>query len=1203
MTRYVANDTNLVREGALSASNALASDAIYRTDTAAKVGGGQAVVTGPYSGAATTDIDIEIVDNAGSTPQVSAPAFSGVGNGTLTDLTVAGIAAQVITITLEDLGTETRKAYAPFQGVTLRAKTAPGNGITIAIDQSGLVLSDTDFALQEDVSPGTNEYEGTHWDISALGEMTLTPDGNIPTTAPRVVFGADPQVYLAFRQYKAGRYVYGFSPAPVRVAVRGTRIHQVTGSRTLTVSDGITPEVFTGCGSLYQTLLAIRDGSALIEVEGLVVNDRLPGGQATVDLSVWTSSYVIGVDPDGSYACLKADLLVTPSTTAPTELLRIQCINADATGQEVWRVEGDVSGRLANATTFQAFADGPYTFTIPLPEIPAGTPGNTAGNIAFEFAPLPGERSLPNVKAHKPRLGAAAKNGRYEFTWTPRPPEDCTEEGVVSGGPREECLGINPPGDDIVSDASRIIRLQRLTAAVRQFVGSNTAPGGEVSVTDVTVIKKGAAIMRDILTRMQAGTLANDPWEASTAYEIDTVREPTTPNGYRYAVTTPGTSSGTEPASWSATIGATVTDGASLVWTNIGKIPHAMWDAMFADWSNEAAMLSGLGPDATAAEWTSEQPILVGDYIIPSAANGCVYRANTAVGLGGVTNVGSHGTAEPIWPTDETGTPAQRTTLATDAISSTTFILAYRYWSARQNVALGTVARPGNGHSYKVTTAGLTDDTEPTWPTTPAGTVSDGAAVWTEVAASDLAIAPDDVFYQRYETAGNDVLAAAGIDPNFDVAGTDGDGCWQDPGDDGYWQSTDGYLPAFNNMYWHSSRQFIDDEGNPYNQSTREFGLGFQVGCPNLLQYGDKAYVIISDVAGASTGQGYQEGDTFNVIVQNAVPVPFGGGQTGDDTQTWAVALSIDGRIDDYSLVTTALAPYAYSDGGASLGFQITPGGIPFALGDKFVAEIEGGRFKWRRDGGAWSGNLDIDTTALADGLSAQFNAGIAPSWAAGDRWTYRAEATYAAVQLRTPLDGEMEWSGSTVIALAGGPINGIGIYRHRIPSDATITLQGSNDDFSTTPLSVTVPWRRDNLWYGVVANYAKYRISVNKSGAIRWLYAGPGTQLQLKTGSAELGRMVKLKRLTTAIAPGGLGATVSHEGLPKATTDAFENTLSHVLEFNDGLLGVVPNDSEPDTGFVRYESDTLEIEELQGFQPSDSTKLLQSISLTLRAA
>ncbi len=230
--RYAGNNTNLARTGALTGTNAVASAAIYRTDTAAKTGGGLALVTGPYTGAADTDIDVEIVDLLGSTPQVSAPAFSGVGNGSMTGLATSGLAAQTITVTLEDLGTETRKAYAPFQGVTLRAKTAPGNGITISISQAGITRTATDFSLQEEVSKGVNEYEGTHWDISALGGMTLEPDGKVPTTAPRVMFGADPQVYVAFRKYKDGRYVYGFSPSPVRDVARGTRIYQVTGTRT-----------------------------------------------------------------------------------------------------------------------------------------------------------------------------------------------------------------------------------------------------------------------------------------------------------------------------------------------------------------------------------------------------------------------------------------------------------------------------------------------------------------------------------------------------------------------------------------------------------------------------------------------------------------------------------------------------------------------------------------------------------------------------------------------------------------------------------------------------------------------------------------------------------------------------------------------------------------------------------------------------------
>jgi hypothetical protein len=1267
--RYAGNNTNLARSGALTGSNALASGAIYRTDSAAKTGGGLAVVSGDYTGAADTDIDIEIVDTAGSTPQVSDPAFTGVGNGTLTGLTAVGLGAQVITVTLEDLGTDTRKAYAPFQGVTLRAKTAPGNGISISISQAGLSLTSTDFALQEDLTAGTNEYEGTHWDISALGEMTLTPDGKVPTTAPRVVFGADPQVYLAFRKYKDGRYVYGFSPAPVRTAVRGTRIHKVTGTRTLTITDGISTETFTGCGSLYQTLAAIRDGSDLVAVEGLVVNDRLPGGQATVDLSVWTSSYVVGIAPDGSYSCLKADLVVTPLSTAPTEQLTLQCIDSSVTGREVWRADSDVGGRLSNAITNQAYADGPYQFTIPSPEIEGATPGNTTGNIAFSYTPAArGENGLyPNVQAFRPVLGAAAQNGTYEFTLVDRPPDQCAEEGAVSGGPDEDCLGITPPGVENVSDASIKIRLQRLTAARADAIKVNTAPPAKATANDIALIGKSSSILADGL-RDLAKAVALDAWEAGKAYGIDDAIEPTTPNGYRYAVTTAGTSDTTEPGSWTTTIGGTVTDG-TVTWTNLGKTGFLAWDDVFTTVQNEWAMLAGFGPKVTAVTWSAmvsgaiDGSIIVGSYAKPSTPNGCIYRATTAATALGYATFGDN---EPTWPTDLNGSPIDRTATADSYDASATYrtdwILAYRYWQASVPMALTAIARPGNGRVYRVTTAGTTGTSEPTWGT--AGTpFSDGTVTWTEIPAVDLATAADPSYFDWLTSAMDAVRAAEGIDSGFNYATVDGDGCWQDPGDSMYWQSTDGYLPAFTNRYYHSSRQFIDADGNPYNQSTYEFGFGIQVGCPENLVVGDKVYITISDVVGSSTGHGYQEGDTFAVTVQNAVPVPFGGGQTGDDTQTWSVVLSDAGRLADYSLVTTALAAYsgtvaawaattAYTAGDqrkpttpngyrytattgtsdaseptwpttlgdtvvdgtvtwtcavadADLAFSITPGGIGFALGDKFVAEIEGGRFKWRRDGGSWSSNIDIATTVLADGLSAVFSGGVAPSWAAGDRWSYRAEATYGAVQMRTPLDGEFEWTGSTVIALAGGAINGIGLYRHRIPEGATITLEGSDDSFSTSPLSVTIPWRRDNLWYGVTANYADYRISIDTSGAIRWLYVGPGTKLQIRTGANEVGRLVKRPRLTTALAPGGLGATISHEWLPEALgTDALLAVLNHAAELNDGLFAIIPNDGKAETGLVRYESDSLDIAELSDYQPSDpDADLRQSLSLTLVAA
>jgi hypothetical protein len=54
-------------------------------------------------------------------------------------------------------------------------------------------------------------------------------------------------------------------------------------------------------------------------------------------------------------------------------------------------------------------------------------------------------------------------------------------------------------------------------------------------------------------------------WAASTALTLGAVRRPVTSNGYRYEVTTAGTTAATEPT-WPTTIGATVTNG-SVVFT------------------------------------------------------------------------------------------------------------------------------------------------------------------------------------------------------------------------------------------------------------------------------------------------------------------------------------------------------------------------------------------------------------------------------------------------------------------------------------------------------------------------------------------------------------------------------------------------------------------------------------------------------------
>lgn len=61
-----------------------------------------------------------------------------------------------------------------------------------------------------------------------------------------------------------------------------------------------------------------------------------------------------------------------------------------------------------------------------------------------------------------------------------------------------------------------------------------------------------------------------DDWEASTAYSLGQLIEPTTPNTYKYRCTTAGTSDSSEPSWPTVSIGSTVVDG-TCVWTLVGK--------------------------------------------------------------------------------------------------------------------------------------------------------------------------------------------------------------------------------------------------------------------------------------------------------------------------------------------------------------------------------------------------------------------------------------------------------------------------------------------------------------------------------------------------------------------------------------------------------------------------------------------------------
>ncbi len=1214
MTAYLPNRRNLVRTATLTASSLLPSTAIRRTDTAEKAGGGRVTLGGAYTGASDASLDVEVLDNGGSTPAVSKPVFRGVGSGELADLSVdPGVSAQIFTVTLEDLGTVTRQAYAPFQSATLRARDSgpDGNLITLTVDATGLTYTATGFAVRNDMQAGVAEFVGDQYNF---GASTLNVDGTLPESAPRISFGDDPQVYRPWRKYVAGRYVYGFSPALVRDVPAGVKVKAVTGSRTVTITDGTTTDTLTGVVTLYDCLRKIRDDSTLVEVDGVIVNDLQPNGQAAVDLSVWTQPYVARTLREGTDYIRLAEVPISVDESAPTEVLEIQCTDVSVPGREVWRVYGQASNRLADAITGELYDAGGYSFRIPRPAASESSTARATVRVEFHRPNWDGISSMPGVAFTDVTLGPAAVNGKRVFTYQPKPKPDCDPDlGEIVGALNPDCIGLIPEEEEIVTTESRKRRLQRLADWLQSFIQSNTGkPSGPFASVDqdIAYARRAAKVLQDCLGGLYKAdaVLSWSAWQALTAYPVDGVIEH---DGFRFAANTAGTSGASEPT-WPTTVGDTVTDG-GVTWENIGKVPLAMWDAVFDTLRADAEELHGLGAQAWFESWARSTRFNRGDVII---YDGFLYVAlNT-----GTTRQQPY-VGDPAWPTTVGETVyetqfeggAGGETATTPGITWMCLGPPPPQWASSTARAVGdriraflprSTSNPTGEHIwalFQCTVAGTSGSTQPTWPTAAGDTVVDGGVTWVRMGGNMTPMGPvKDAYYERYISACGAVLAAAEVAPDFDDASGQGDGCWRDIPDAAYWwASTDDYAPIFSNRFYHSARLLSSGRGELVAETTREFAFGPQVGCPELLQVGDQIIVTINGVNGVQT---YQPGDLIVADITRATEVEFGGGQTGNDTLTFSVVGSIDGRLLDYELYTPV--PVPYDDGGVS--FQVAPGGIDFALGDAWTFAVEGGRFRWRKDGGTWSSAVDIDAASpvsLGDGLNAVFSAGSAPSWVPGDRWTFSALAVNGPDQLRQPSPEAFAWASSQQLVItpaSASPVEGLLIAEHGIPEGATITLEGSDDNFVSTPLNTAVPWATRSIWLPLSGSYAKYRLTINQGGSIRWLWLAEPLEAAMRGGGVELGRAVRRHRLPGLGRRSALSLSVEHSALSQSSVDTLLAAFDHAAEVDESLLGVLLGGAAPLAAIVRLADAPIEIADVFEYHPTDAANRLLSLSVEL---
>jgi hypothetical protein len=470
----------------------------------------------------------------------------------------------------------------------------------------------------------------------------------------------------------------------------------------------------------------------------------------------------------------------------------------------------------------------------------------------------------------------------------------------------------------------------------------------------------------------------------------------------------------------------------------------------------------------------------------------------------------------------------------------------------------------------------------------------------------------------KYEVLLRQALAYAGVSPlgKSSASGVgSGDGCWQDYGDPFYWEvvgSVNGkYAPAFNNHPYFSS-QFGAD-GKTY-RSTKEFAFQINEKCTERLREDDTIVLQIND---AATGGTYQVGDTLTLPIIAAQALYMAGGQDGDGVQKWYVSGSVVGALAQFTYNPAAPAPY--SDGG--LSFDLVPGGIPFQKYDTFRFSIEGGHYRWRKNGGAWSASSPPDDIpagafALDSGLSLEFITGAAPSFVAGDIFSFMALQPWAVSNLQRPTAPLWKWSDASPGPTLEGDLGAaeqidMALFLHTLPEGATLELEGGTSPGIYT-WSETITWRPLASWKEIdrIARYVRLSLSDVVDGSIQWAWLGIPLTTGL-TADFNLRRAYKMGRSDSGGLIQGarfLGKAVSGEvsweegALEEADVANFSDMLDWIKEQGDEPIVVIPQVTRTDEPvlFALIDSDEVDFPDVHGYQPQVGRKRKLSATLPL---
>ena len=522
-SRIIGNQHNAVRSAALTVTAQRASTQLLQTRQQRK-GNGRMVLSGPYTGAHDSVVDVEVLGGAAGALRASAPAITGVGNGALQVQSIdAGAAAQTLRFTLLDSGTQDKPALLDFFGVQLAARAvgALGNAVSLSVVRN-LTFTDLPFATLANVQAGAKDFEGPQFD---WGQAAAT-GADIPAGALRMAFAGLPTVHRSWKTWDKGQFTYHLDPPLAYDVPENTRIRQVSGDYTLTVTDGSETETYTAA-TMYDFLAQVQARSALVQVLGVVAQDRNPGGQAVTDIPLRTDAHALPAIASAQRGGHRIEVgAVKPG--AATQNITITCLSRSGSGaDQAWSVSGGVVGSLPAAYSGKPYTAGPVDFLIPKPSVAP----SLGASITAKFLPATRaeDEGLPAICFKPLLLGAAATDKEVTFVYKQRPPAECDCTKLPAIPVSFKCLGIDDPGGgDMALDPEYQTRLMGLYQWRRIFLDSNTAfgelgeSGGEYGyikshVREVEIANGITSELAQALSEIYEVQAARDQWDLELA--------------------------------------------------------------------------------------------------------------------------------------------------------------------------------------------------------------------------------------------------------------------------------------------------------------------------------------------------------------------------------------------------------------------------------------------------------------------------------------------------------------------------------------------------------------------------------------------------------------------------------------------------------------------------------------------------------------